>query len=318
MEKKPSIDPVLLKKFEARMGAVEDWKRGIPLAQITRAESTARRLHKESLEKTTDAKRTMELALSLRKEIEKTQADLIPPALKGITAECLFGEPATFSLREATLSETLRDLIRGGSWVVQARNFTLPFEGGSSFGFDVDPTWIDGIHNGMAGWGEFSARPPRIVNTGSGDGMNMDGNLDLTWSIPVPHTGIFRLPLGGRVLYEGTHRVRGEGWAWSSNDARAEIQSWFILYLDDAWITSRNSVVSWDATKSENRTKSFSAWIDLPTDIYFEARAGQSLGLIARLEAHTWANSEGLSEVHIGRFGMTANAFTDLDYIVED
>ena len=160
-----------------------------------------------------------------------------------------------------------------------------------------------------------------MTNTGSGDGQLINGNLDLYWRTTVPHDGIFAMqPTQNRSSFAvfGSHKVRGRGWYFSSNDARVEVHAWVIVYLDSQWLDARHVVVSTDATKSENRTRSFGRWVDLPGRITFQANAGQELGMIVRLYGETWANDEGLSEINVDLFGVPSNWLNDMHIDVLD
>jgi hypothetical protein len=136
----------------------------------------------------------------------------------------------------------------------------------------------------------------------------INGNLDLYWRASIPHSGIFAMrPNQVRPSFPvfGSHKVSGRGWRFSSNDARVGIHAWVIVYLGIRWIEARHQVISSDATRSENRTRSFGRWVDLPGRITFQAEAGQELGMIVRLYGETWANDEGLAEINIDLSGYT-------------
>lgn len=105
---------------------------------------------------------------------------------------------------------------------------------------------------------------------------------------------------------------------FSSNDARVEVHAWVIVYLNTQWLASRHKVISSDATQSENRTKSFGTWVDLPGRMTFQAQAGQQLGMIVRLYGETWANDEGLSEINVDLFGLPSNLLEDMHIDVLD
>jgi hypothetical protein len=201
------------------------------------------------------------------------------------------------------------------------RDFVLPFISGTADSDFNTESHVYDVSQGLVGWGDHSNQHPRIVNTGNGDGQVISGNLDLYWRTQVPHDGIFALrPNQGRSSFPifGSHNVRGSGWYFSSDDARAEVHSWVIVYLDTQWITFGHWIISSDATRSENRTKNFGAWVNLPGRMTFEAQEGQELGMIVRLHCFTWANEEGLAEINIDKFGIPSNMIEDMNIDVID
>lgn len=298
-----------MKSFDQRIRAARDAARGIPEAHITEVESAARRVEKALLGSNDALRRAAEEQWKLHDaanaENEKyVLTPVSPQPLPSDIAQSLAGRFGTKCNCECTV-----------------RDFVLPFLGGRADpDFHTQPG-VTTVQQGIVGWGDFAPPQPHLANTGAGSGQLINGNLDLYWSKPVPHDGIFALNPSQRrseFFVFGSHRVRGQGWALSSNDSRVEVEAWVIVYLDGEWIDARHYPVSHDATRSENRTRNFSALLDLPGRIAFQAHSGQELGMIVRLFGSTWANDEGTADVWISSFGLPSNQLSDMDIDVLD
>lgn len=300
-------DKKLMKEFEQRMTAAQDIQRGIPSSQITEVEAAQRRIGKALVAKDNALAKAVKAAT----KADKASSDLIEKL-----------GPQNVAI--APLHESIKDILEQYnkcSCDCCIRDFELPFVNSAASPNFATESPVNYVAQGIVGWRVHSNPPPKMTNTGSGNGQIINGNLDLYWQTTVPHNGIFAMrPNQNRSSFAvfGSHKVRGRGWYFSGNDARVEVHAWVIVYLGTQWLDARHVVVSWDATKSENRTKSFGRWVDLPGRITFQANAGQQLGMIVRLYGETWANDEGLAEINIDLFGVPSNVLDDMDIDVLD
>lgn len=301
------MDEKLMKDFQQRMIGIQDLARGLPEERVTEIETAARSIEKAFLESSPSVKKAIESAQETQ---DKAISDI--------------EEIDRTYYRYRTEGEKIKGVLTTAAakvCVCTPRNFVLPFINGvadPSFGTESP---ITNVEQGIVGWGDHSNPPPKISNTGSGNGQTINGNLNLCWRKTVPHDGIFAMrPNQGRTSFPvyGSHKVRGRGWWLSSNDSRVEVHAWVIVYLDFQWLYDSHNVVSWDATKSENRTKHFGKWIDLPGRITFQAQAGQKMGMTVLLYGYTWANDEGLAELNVSTFGLPSNWIQDMDIDVID
>lgn len=301
-----AFDDSRIRAFDASCAAAQDAARGVPAALLTEYETRQRAMERALREEIPALRTALEDARAVQKQMEAAHTEPERAVTRAPTAtELAAGIP-----EYAGPTGPVVPIFCG------VRSFELPYVGGHAdpeFGTELG---ANQVVQGLVGWGDHSNPPPAMVNSGSGNGQLINGNLDLYWEATVPHDGIFAVnPRAWRSSFPvfGSHRVRGRGWYFSSNDARVEVHAWVIVYLDGAWLDARHEVVSWDATKSENRTKSFGAWIDLPGRITFDAQGGQHLGMIVRLSGQTWANDEGLAEINVDTFGIPSNVMDDMD-----
>ncbi len=305
-EKSEPVDQKILRNLNRRATAVQDAARGIPEQLLTEYEEAQRAIERALRNSSAD----------IRKAIDGAET------VSGKLLESDEEQRKAFAFHKPT-SEEIISVLAGypPSEVCGVRDFVLPFIRGQAdqeFGTESP---ITTVRQGIVGWGDQSNPPPRMVNTGSESGQTLNGNLDLYWRVTIPHDGIFAVrPNQTRPSFPvfGSHTVRGRGWYFSSNDARVEVHAWVIVYLGGHWLEARHEVISSDATRSENRTRSFGAWVDLPGRVTFQAQEGQELGMIVRLYGQTWANDEGLAEININTFGLPSNMVEDMNIDVVD
>jgi hypothetical protein len=301
-----------MKEFDKRMRAARDLARGIPESHITEIEAAARQAERALLSGNEAFRKAAEVQLRLQKAANAENEKL--------ARKSIFPRPLATDIAKQL----------AGRFQVKCdcaccvRDFELLFAHGVADAVFQTQTSVTTVQHGLVGWSDFAPPQPHIANTGSSDGQWINGNLDLYWTTSVPHDGIFAFSPASsiwgerRLLVQGSHRVWGTGWPWSSNDARVEVEAWVIVYLDGEWLDARQYPVSSDATHSQYRTKYFGEWLDLPGRIVFQARAGQELGMIVRLYCGTWANDEGDADIWVSAFGLPSNMISDMDLIVTD
>ncbi len=300
------IDNKILRDLNRRATVVQDAARGIPEALLTEYETAQRTIERALRDSNDNIRNAIARAETVSAKVENAYES----------------QRKAFAFRKPTTEELTAILVGYPHLkVCGVRDFVLPFSRGQADAAFATELAVTAVTQGIVGWGDQSNPPPRIVNAGSGDGQTINGNLDLYWRASVPHNGIFAMrPNQGRPSFAvfGSHTVRGRGWRFSSNDARVEVHAWVIVYLDTEWLEARHAVISSDATRSENRTKSFGEWVNLPGRITFQAQAGQELGMEVRLYGETWANDEGLAEINIDTFGLPSNVIEDMNIDVVD
>jgi hypothetical protein len=239
--------------------------------------------------------------------------------------------------RDALLKELLAQrerprIFRAGRGSVQrrapepeSRILEMPFHRGTTSGFldpDGDPVAAAGLNNGLVGWTGawldlplgMGVRLPAMVHSNVSSGRRV-ASANLFWeSVMIPVSGVYMfdgIPAPAGWL-NGSITVQGEGWVFSDNDASAEVNLEFWMYLDDSYYVEDLRLVESDATKSEERTRSFSHRFGTPDNIMVQAEAGQRLSCVCRISCPTWANDEGAAAVRIRDFGFIANLLQDV------
>jgi hypothetical protein len=152
--------------LNSRATVVQDAARGIPEAMLTEYESAQRAIERALRDSGKDIRSAIERAESVSRK----------------AAEAYEAQRNALSFRKPTSEEVISRLIGyQRPQVCGVRDFVLPFiRGHADPAFDTESP-ITTVRQGIIGWGDHSDSPPQIVNTGSGNGQMINGNLDLYW-----------------------------------------------------------------------------------------------------------------------------------------
>lgn len=224
---------------------------------------------------------------------------------------------------ETPVGQTQQELTTRGA-LFERGTFTSPVldEGGGS------PVY--GCNSGLLGWhGEvvsiplFGSIQKNVFSLSSAGSGTRSGKAELDFaSVTIPYNGTYRLK-GAEIWVKGSTHVSGDGWAFSSADARADVKLYLIPVLHKksggtiALTSFLPGRIAFDETKSENRTKTFSKQYTHP-EIEFSAVAGDVFEMTVRLEMSVWSSSEGAANIRIKEFGaFTCNSDSDPGFSIE-
>ncbi len=179
-----------------------------------------------------------------------------------------------------------------------------------------------GVARGMLGAMRWAANEYTVWNPGETSGktrVHLYGQARIVFGAEIPRAGKWCLAApSGALLIRGHSRVVGHGNSTTSYDAKVWVSYYQMLALGDTILEVSQTDVAYDGTRSEDRTRYFTADGFLPPrGIFFDApRAGDSLLLFLCLNVDTAANEDGLAVGVIDQFGFLANSTDDYDTLV--
>jgi hypothetical protein len=181
------------------------------------------------------------------------------------------------------------------------------FEGSLTYQFGKNSGFTGGdaprvAQDGLVGWG--SSRVVSFLNDSKGA---QEASLQLEWSIRAPKSAIFELSLSEWVYLQGSATVNGSGWFGTGIDSRLKITVDLVLEAGSGPPNvAYHADVYEDATKSENRRKTFDGSFQTPGKIYVQAKEGETVRMYLLLKLTSTANSEGSCSATINAFGPAA------------
>lgn len=179
----------------------------------------------------------------------------------------------------------------------------------------------DEVARGMLGAMRWYANEYTVWNPGDTDGKTrvpMYGQMHISFGATIPRGGRWCLVHpSGTLLLRGHSRVVGHGNMTTSYDAKVWVDYFQVLQVGGNLLEISGGQIHYDGTRSEDRTKYFTADRFLPPrSLFFNAQAGTTLLLTLRVEIDTEANEDGIATGVVDQFGFLANSTGDYDTFV--
>ena len=182
---------------------------------------------------------------------------------------------------------------------------------------------ITSVKQGLVGWSSLAGDLIQRTVTGKGKDNSAWVSLGLEWSGTIPEKGMWALRRNGPepLFMSGRHRVIASGWALSEYDAAVSVYGGMVVRVataspDDFWSASYGPIRSSDATRSEDREKSFYEELKLPSEVIINAPGEAYVGVTIFLNIDLWADPDdenSLAFSEIGTFGIPANLMSDAE-----
>ncbi len=180
---------------------------------------------------------------------------------------------------------------------------------------------LSDVHLGILGAARESANDYTVWNPGDTSGttrVHIGGQMHISFAAEIPKTGNwYLLHPAGTVVIRGHSRVVGHGNSSTCYDAKVRVNYYQVLEVGTQLLEIAGGEIHYDGTRSEDRTRDFSADMELPARyVPFHANQGETLLLTLRIEVGTEANEDGLATGVIDMFGLPANRASDYDTLV--